>query len=157
MSSLQTVIAASHHGVSRPAWGEIEVRLVKPPFDIVESSRVYFDEYEKLGTPHPEKLSYESTRYIAPENTHYAIELTLKKGFDFGDWEGICVWVYNKVKMSTIGKKKLPKLPSETGPLPSGKFFLVERFDHAPNDGMYSMNPTLTFRALDIGICTSPK
>lgn len=104
-----------------PPGGEIEVRLVKPPFDVVESSRVYFDEYEKLGTPHPEKLIYESTRYIVPENTHYAIELTLKKGFDFGDWEGIYVWVYNKVKMSTIGRKKLPKLPSETGPLPSGK------------------------------------
>ena len=68
-----------------PPGGEIEIRLVKPPFDAVESARIYFDEYEKLGTPHAEKLSYESTRYIIPENTSYAIELTLKKGFDFGN------------------------------------------------------------------------
>ena len=140
-----------------PPGGEIEVRLVKPPFDVVESARVYFDEYEKLGKAHLESMGYQSTRYIVPENTHYAIELTLKKGFDFGDWEGIYVIVHNKVKMSTIGKKKLPKLPGETGPLPAGKKLLVDRLDHAPNDGMYNMNATLTFRALDIGMCTSPK
>ena len=37
------------------------------------------------------------------------------------------------------------------------KKILVNRFDHAPNDGMSSMNATLTFRALDIGMWTSPK
>ncbi len=43
-----------------PSGSEIDVRLVKPPFDATECARVYFDEYEELGTPHPEKLSYES-------------------------------------------------------------------------------------------------
>ncbi len=59
--------------------------------------------------------------------------------------------------MSIIGKKKLPKLPSETGPLASGKILLVDKVDYAPNDGMYSMNATLTCRTLNIGMCPSPK
>jgi len=134
-----------------PPRGEIEVRLVKPPFDAVESARIYFDEYEKLGTPRAEKLSYKSTRYIVPEHTSYAIELTLKKGFDFGEWEGIYVWVYNKVKMSPIGKKKLPKPLGQRDLLLSGKKILVDRLDHAPKDGKLTMNVTLTFRALDTG------
>jgi hypothetical protein len=134
-----------------PPGGEIEVRLVKPPFDAVESARIYFDEYEKLGTPHAENLSYKSTRYIVPENTQYAIELTLKKGFDYEEWEGIYVKVYNKVKMSEIGGKKLPKPLGQRDLLHSVKKILVDRFDHAPKDGNYTMNATLTFRALDTG------
>ena len=90
-----------------PPGAKMEVRLVKPPFDAMESGRIYFDEYEKFGTPHAEKLSYESTRYIIPENTHYAIELTPKKGFLFGDWEGIFVEVRNQVKTSKVGDKNL--------------------------------------------------
>jgi hypothetical protein len=140
-----------------PPGGEIEVRLVKPPFDAVESARIYFDEYEKLGTPHAETLSYESTRYIIPENTHYAIELTLKKGFLFGDWEGIFVEVRNKAKVFIIGKKKLPKPFGQEDPLLSAKKLLVDRVNDAPNNGQRTMNAALTFRALDIGMCTSPK
>jgi hypothetical protein len=139
-----------------PPGGEIEVRLVKPPFDAVESARIYFDEFQKLGTPHAEKLSYESTRYIVPENTHYAIELTLKKRFDFEDWEGIFVWVYNKVKMSEIGDKKLPKPLGQRELLLSGKKILVDGLDHAPKDGKCTMNATLTFCALDTGTLIRP-
>jgi hypothetical protein len=144
-------------GFLGPPGGEIEVRLVKPPFDAAEAARVYFDEYEKLGTPHAEKLSYESTRYIVPESTHYAIELTFKKGFKLGDWEGIFVKVKNKVKVSIIGKKELPKPFGQEDPLLSAKKLLVDRIDNAPNDGKYTMNAALTFRALDVGMRISPK
>lgn len=59
--------------------GEVEVRLVKPPFDAKESERVYFDEYEKLGTAHPGQDQLECSRYLAAENSPYAVEVTLKK------------------------------------------------------------------------------
>jgi hypothetical protein len=134
-----------------PQGAEIEVRLVKPPFDAKESARVYFDEYEKLGTPHPEKLSRECTRYIIPENTAYAIEITLKKGFDYGDWDGVGVEVRRKVNRTTIGVKILPKPTDQKGPLPIGRKYIVDRFDHATIDGKITHNAALTFRGLNIG------
>jgi hypothetical protein len=129
---------------------EIEVRLVKPPFDAEESARVYFDEYEKLGTPHPEKFSHECTRYIIPENAAYAVEITLKKGFDYGDWDGVGVGVLRKVNKTTIGGKILPKPTDQSGPLPIGRKYIVDRFDHAMLDGKLTHNATSTFRGLNI-------
>lgn len=64
------------------AGGQIEVHLRKPPFDSGEA--VYF-EYEMLGNPHPPKHALERTRYIVPEDTTYAIEVTLKKEFEYDE------------------------------------------------------------------------
>jgi hypothetical protein len=134
-----------------PPTAEIEIRLVKPPFDALESARVYFDEYEKLGTPHPEKLTCECTRYIVPENTAYAVEITLKKGFDCGKWDGIYLQVCNNVSGAIIGGKRYPKPKEQTGSLPIGKKILVDKIDCAVVDGKITDHATLTFRALSIG------
>jgi hypothetical protein len=134
-----------------PQGAEIEVRLVKPPFDAEESARAYFDEYEKLGSPHPEKLSHECTRYIIPENTAYAIEITLKKGFDYGDWDGVSVHVRRKVNKTRIGKKDLPKPTDQRGPLPIERKYVVDRINHAVVDGKELQNATLIFRGLNVG------
>lgn len=134
-----------------PQGAEIEVRLVKPPFDAEESARVYFDEYEKLGTPHPEKLSHECTRYIIPENTAYAVEITLKKGFDYGDWDGVIVEVLRKVNKASIGQEILHKPTDQKDPLPIGRKYVVDRFNYAMLDGKLTRDGTLTFRGLNIG------
>ena len=134
-----------------PKGAEIEVRLVKPPFDAEESARVYFDEYEKLGTPHSVRFSHECTRYIIPDNTAYAIEITLKKGFDYGDWDGVSVRVCRKVNKTTIGKKDLPKPTDQRGPLPIGRKYVVDRINHAVVDGKKIQNATLIFRGLNVG------
>jgi hypothetical protein len=54
---------------------QIEVRLAKPPFDTSEP--VYFDEYEKLSDE-PQTV-FRCVRYIAAEESEYAIDITLKK------------------------------------------------------------------------------
>jgi hypothetical protein len=134
-----------------PQGAEIEVRLVKPPFDAEESARVYFDEYEQLGEPHPEKLSHECTRYIIPENTVYALGITLKKGFDYGDWDGVVVEVVREVNKPALGGKFLSKPTDQKGPLPIGIKYVVDRFDGARLDGKMTHDATLTFRGLNIG------
>lgn len=134
---------------------EIEVRLVKPPFDAPESARVYFDEYEKLGTPHPEKIRTECTRYIVPENTTYAIEITLKKGFDYGDYEGIYLQVCNKTTGTILGKQGLNKGSSQTGPLGIGKKIVIDQVCFAQVNGKLTKNANLTFQALSLGAYSS--
>jgi len=89
--------------------GEIDIRLVKPPFDVNESARVYIDEYEMLGTPYPEKGIFESYRYIASEDTMYAIEVTLKKGFNWCKYEALRVEVHDRAKKARIGYRNIWK------------------------------------------------
>jgi hypothetical protein len=118
-----------------PQGAELEVCLMKPPFDAEES----------------EKLSHECTRYIIPENTAYAIEITLKKGFDYGDWDGVIVEVLRKVNKTKISWKNFPKPTDQKGPLPIGRKYVVDRFGYVKLDGTLTLNATLTFRGLDIG------
>jgi hypothetical protein len=131
-----------------PAGGQIEVRLVKPPFDATE--RIYFDEYEELGKPHPEKLSYESFRYIASENTTYAIEVTLKKGFKYETYAGILVWVWDKARKVQIGREKFAKT-SEENVLENDVTILVTTLSGAIVDGKEKDKVNLSFSGLSTG------
>src|SRR5450432_3099073 len=66
--------------------GEIEVWIKKYPLDGDE----FFDEYVKTGERQPKDDP--QSRYINVEaNAAYAIEIVLKKGFNFEDYSGICV------------------------------------------------------------------
>jgi hypothetical protein len=62
--------------------GEIEVRIMKPPFDAAEPD--FFDEYANLGVR--DARLKECTRYIAPESLTYAIHVTFKKGYSWGKY-----------------------------------------------------------------------
>jgi hypothetical protein len=86
-----------------PKDAQIEVHLVKPPFEATDSDLVYIDEYEQLGTPHREKGLFEGHRYIASEDTKYAIEVNLKKGFTWGDYLGIRVHIEDRARKARIG------------------------------------------------------
>src|ERR1700748_2718336 len=92
-----------------PKGAEIEIRLVKPPFDVDESARVYIAEYEMLGMPYREKGSCECYQYIASEDTTYAIEITLKKGFVWGKYQGIFVLVHDRARKAKIGRQVISK------------------------------------------------
>jgi hypothetical protein len=132
-----------------PADGQIEVRLVKPPFDATEP--IYFDEFEKLGTAHPEKLRYESLRYIASENTAYAIEVTLKKGFSYGTFLGIRVQVHDKVRKVQIGNRGFCKANSEDL-LNEDKKILITSLRNVIFDGKARDNVNLSFSGLATGM-----
>jgi hypothetical protein len=132
-----------------PADGQIEVRLVKAPFDAPEP--VYFDEYEKLGTPHPEKLTYENSRYIASEDTAYTIEVTLKEGFSYGDFLGIWVRVHDKARKVQIGIRFFPKANKDVDVLDEDKKILISSLSQVIVDGKEKDNVGLAFSALATG------
>ncbi|KAN0102756.1 hypothetical protein V8E51_011069 [Hyaloscypha variabilis] len=96
-----------------PKDAQIEVRLVKPPFEATDSDRVYIDEYEQLGTPHREKGLFECHRYIASEDTKYSIEVTLKKGFTWGDYLGIRVHIEDRARKARVGFGLIDKVGNE--------------------------------------------
>lgn len=61
--------------------GEIEVRLEKTGPNFTEPT--YFDEYVQAGVREDQKATT-ITRYIVPEDTTYAVEIVVKKGYNFG-------------------------------------------------------------------------
>ncbi len=77
-------------------WGtgaQAEIRLRKPPFD--PENQVYFDDREIPK----DKI----TRYIVPEDTTYAIQITLKKGFNDGKYDrGFSIRIYDKGSEASV-------------------------------------------------------
>ena len=136
-----------------PNDGMFEVRLVKPPFDAVP--RVYLDAYEKPGNPYPPEPSYECTRMIIPEDTTYAIEVTLKQGFAFGTYVGVYIRVHDKASKSKLGVRgiKKAKLPNI---LLKDQTYLLKTFNHAIVHGAAVSGVSLTLSGLKTGtVCSS--
>ncbi|KAE9374203.1 hypothetical protein N431DRAFT_532970 [Stipitochalara longipes BDJ] len=131
-----------------PKDGQIEVRLVKPPFDAADTDRVYIDEYEKLGTPHQEKGSFEYYRYTASKDTTYGIEITLKKGFSWGQFLGIKVVVHDKARNVRIGFRECPKTGWGENLLDTDKRLMVNSLDGVIIGGKRKDDVNLSFRVL---------
>ena len=67
---------------------EYEVRIKRYP------EKTYFDEYVKTGD-REESSATSCDRYIVGEDgVRYTIEVTLKKGFSFGDYEVVRARLY---------------------------------------------------------------
>jgi hypothetical protein len=135
-----------------PKDAQIEVRLVKPPFEATDSDRVYIDEYEQLGTPHREKGLFECHRYIASEDTKYAIEVTLRKGFTWGDYLGIRVHIDDRARKARIGFGLIDKVGNEDVLEKDQKILLSSLFGAA--DGKFKTDAHLSIRALTRGELT---
>jgi hypothetical protein len=87
--------------------GEIEVRILKPPFDSAEPE--FFDEYAYLGVRETGKR--ECTRYISPETLHYAIHVTFKKGYN---WEHYPRFLF-RVTDTATKQKIISLIPKRDG------------------------------------------
>jgi hypothetical protein len=133
-----------------PPGGEIEVRLVKPPFDAVDSARIYFDEYMELGTPHSLELNKLALRYVVPEDTTYAIEITLRKGYRLGKYTGIRINIYDKARDVLLGKKNF-FLPGLKKPTDADKKLLVSSLESSGLEGMRRTDAQLNFCGLSAG------
>ena len=122
---------------------EVEVHIAKSPLD--SANPVYFDEYEKLGNPYPSKL--ECTRYIVPEDGEYVIQITLKKGFDYGHRKGVFVRVHDQVTKEEIGWQQFDKDDGDKI-LVSDKELRVETLNGVIIDGQKRNNVKLTLQNL---------
>ncbi len=131
-----------------PKDGRVEVRLMKAPFDA--ANPVYFDEYEKLGKRRPPNRAYECLQYIIPEDTAYGIELTLKRCFVYGGYDGVCLKVYNKVSNGKIGSRTLSK-KEDTDVLQEDKHILLDCLSHVQFEGVMRKRATLSFLGLAPG------
>jgi hypothetical protein len=128
--------------------GQYAIRLVKPPFDA--EPREYFHEYEELTATRSSESAEKCERYIVPENTSYAIELTLKKGFDFGDYIGVYLVLQNHDGTASLGMKQILKNASENV-LTADKIFLVDSVDCATVNGSRRDGALLSFCELAVG------
>jgi len=128
--------------------GTIEVRLLKPPFDAKTS--VAFDEHASLILREPE-LQASCTRYIIPETTTYAIEITIKKGYKLGSkytgfWVTMQDSATNHEIISQLIEKECPK-----DVLKKDQRILIERASTAVVDGELRASPQLAFQAIQPG------
>lgn len=117
---------------------------------LFSSHRVYFDEYEKLGDTCPPKHNTQRERYIVPKDTTYAIEVTLTKGFNYGNQIGIYVKVANATTNLIIGQKFFAKDPYTTI-LDSENIYLVENLDRAIINKVQRDGVALIFQELAEG------
>lgn len=114
---------------------------------LLSPHRVYFDEYEEIGETCPPKHAAKCERYIAPTDTTYAIEVTLKKGFNYGDNIGIRVKLVNATTNIRIGEKLFEKDPHTTT-LDSDKVYVVDNLDQAVVNGVRRNGVSLSFYEL---------
>lgn len=128
--------------------GEIEIRLRKPPFDTIEP--VYFDEYASC-TVRETPWDGERTRYVVPEDTAYAMEIIVKKGYRFSKkWTGFAIRVEDLATNRQI-YNRLPEKACEKDVLITDQVILIDTVDSAVVNGELRFGPELTFQAMSPG------
>ncbi|EKD16443.1 uncharacterized protein L3040_008543 [Drepanopeziza brunnea f. sp. 'multigermtubi'] len=127
--------------------GMIEVRLVKLPFDA--AARVYFDEYEKLGDPYPPNPCYECTRFIAPENGPYGIEITLKKGLKINKYRWLGLNIFDRARNALVAVEHIrKKAPSLSKFLNKDQVHLITTFGKVVLSGTVLKDASLSLEGL---------
>lgn len=129
--------------------GQYAVRLVKPLFDAPK--RQYFQEYEKLGDRDPPKHPISCEKYIMSEDTTYAIEITLKKGFSFGKYDQLKVSAFDIASEARMGTKFVCR-NSLQRILAQDEVYLVEHLDSAVIEGKVAHGVSLSFQELVTGV-----
>ena len=135
--------------------GEVEVQLRKPRIE--DDVPNYFEEFENVRASIGSTSANRCTKYIISEDTSYTVEVTLKKGFDFGEAEGVRVKLYDKASDNFIGQKAIDK--GNVAKLADDHTVLIETVSGGIFDGHWVKDAELMFKALSMGMmmCKIPK
>jgi len=125
---------------------EYEVKIKRIP------QNAYFEEHVKVGDPEaPGALK--SKRYIVAEpGQRYGVEVTLKKGFEFGEYKQAEIRVLFSEMNVTFAAKVLSKTEIQ-GKLNEGDFSTTLAYINVSNQGDLIGAP-FTFQKLGIGMFT---
>jgi len=120
--------------------GEIEVRIMKPPFDAVEPE--FFDEYVDLGVRYTGRNA--CTRYITPESQTYAIFIIVKSGYDWGTYPRMHVEIFDKATKVRVLSRGFSKACAGTVS-DEDQVFQVDSIYYAAVDGEARIGVKLAF------------
>lgn len=127
--------------------GEVEVRVQKACDGVAEPG--FFQEYAKLGVHEPD--GSKATLYIVPEKTTYAILVTLKKGFKFGEYSKVWVTLTDEATQERIFNESYPRA-CENDTLEQDQRIFIDTADlGVVVDGEERRNVKLTFQNVSPG------
>jgi hypothetical protein len=132
--------------------GEIEIRIMKPPFDAADPE--FFDEYANLGVRDPGRNA--CTRYITPESQTYAIHVVVKSGYNWGKYTQMYIEVSDKATEKQLFECWHRKKKCEGSISTNDQVFAHSTVDYAAVDGKPRRAVQLAFKNIIPGTKVDP-